>query len=81
MCEEWIRRGYKDTMLERFEIHDEFELPYWFGREDFHISHQSNLLRKDFEFYVKSFAGVPSDLDYVWFPEFAPNLTNFSGVR
>lgn len=69
MTLEWIRRGYNDTMLERFEVHGEFELPYWFGDGEFHRSHQSNLLRKDLEFYSQFFDGVPSDLPYVWFPE------------
>lgn len=76
MTLEWIARGYNDTMLNRFEFHGEFELPYWFGREDFHISHQSNLIRKDPEFYLKFFDGVPSDMEYVWFPEFNIDLTD-----
>lgn len=75
MSSEWIARGYKDTMYERFEtilvdgVRD-IEMPYWFGREEFHTSHQSNLLRKDFDFYSQRFDGVRSDLDYVWYPEF-----------
>lgn len=66
MCEEWIERGYADTMLNRFEVHDEFEMPPWFGDEEFHRSHQSNLIRKLPEFYAPIFIGVPSDLPYLW---------------
>lgn len=66
MCTEWIDRGYADTMLNRFEQYDEFDMPPWMGNEDFHRSHQSNLIRKDAEFYSEIFAGVPSDLEYVW---------------
>jgi hypothetical protein len=77
MCREWIRRGYNDTMLQRFEEllepttqrHDEVAdggRPEWLGRPEFHRSHQSNLIRKDPEYYGPVFAGVPSDLEYVW---------------
>lgn len=40
--------------------------PPWLGRDDFHRSHQSNLIRKDKEFYGPKFPGVPDDLEYVW---------------
>jgi hypothetical protein len=77
MCREWIRRGYNDTMLQRFEEllesttqrHDEVAdggRPEWLGRPEFHRSHQSNLIRKDPEYYGPVFDGVPSDLEYVW---------------
>lgn len=66
MTLEWIRRGYNDTMLDRFEVHSNFEYPYWFGVREFHRSHQSNLLRKDAEFYGRHFVGVPDNLEYVW---------------
>jgi hypothetical protein len=77
MCREWIRRGYKDTMLQRFEELLESTTqrreevadarrPEWLGRPDFHRSHQSNLIRKDPEYYGPVFDGVPSDLEYVW---------------
>lgn len=73
MCEEWIRRGYKDTMLERFlRMKDDFEnqnydssLPSLYGNDLFHLSHQSNLLKKDFNYYSK-FYNVPSDIPYYW---------------
>jgi hypothetical protein len=42
------------------------ELPPWLGSPDFHRSHQSALLRKDPEHYAAWFAGVPTDLPYVW---------------
>jgi hypothetical protein len=74
ICKEWIRRGYNDTMLPRFEElknsltsqrHDEVD-PAWLGRPDIHISHQSNLVRKDPEFYGPLFPDVSPDLEYVW---------------
>lgn len=73
MCQEWKRRGYKDTMTERFEelisnstseeLHD---MPRWLGRHELHESHQSNLIRKFPEHYGPLFDGVPNDLPYIW---------------
>lgn len=40
--------------------------PFWLGRPEFHLSHQSNLIRKDLCFYRPLFPGVPNDLPYVW---------------
>lgn len=78
MCKEWISRGYKDTMLERFKDYlkqpdlsiSEFMEPLWMGDYAFHRSHQSNLIRKDPCFYGPLFPGVPDDLEYLW-PETA----------
>lgn len=39
--------------------------PVWWGRDDLHRSHQSNLLRKDPVHYGQYFE-VPEGLDYVW---------------
>lgn len=81
MCVEWKRRGYNDSLHERLagigrEASDGGVVyPYWLGDGEFHRSHQSNLLRKDIEFYGAHFVGVPDDLPYVWFPEFAVDLT------
>jgi hypothetical protein len=81
ICREWIRRGYKDTMLSRFEdLSDLSDLstsqrfsevalerrPEWLGNPEFHLSHQSNLVRKDPEYYEPIFPGVPSDMEYLW---------------
>lgn len=62
---EWIKRGYKNTMS--FEVVDESNvvMPSWFGNYDFHRSHRSNLLRKNFEYYSQFFSD-PVDLEYVW---------------
>jgi hypothetical protein len=72
MCEEWIARGYKDTTLPRLrEIRDNLEnqvreLPRWWGEPALHISHQSNLIRKDPIFYGQLFSEVPYNLPYYW---------------
>jgi len=72
ICEEWIKRGFKDTMLDRFK--NEFSKfsniknipPFWLGNEDFHKSHKSNLLRKNHEHYIKWWIDVPDNLPYIW---------------
>ena len=71
ICQEWIGRGYKDTMLNRFEemlpkIRRHVEYPWWLGDEDFHISHQSNLIRKFPEHYGPLFPDTPDNLEYIW---------------
>lgn len=41
-------------------------LPLWLGREEFHLAHRSNLIRKDPDHYSKFWPEVPPDLPYVW---------------
>lgn len=41
-------------------------IPEWLGNTELHTSHQSNLLRKDWNYYSKYFSGVPADLPYYW---------------
>lgn len=70
MCTEWVARGYNDTMTERFLdivlAEPKFDIPRWLGNQEFHLSHQSNLVRKFPEHYGPLFPGVPSDMEYVW---------------
>ena len=70
ICDEWIERGYKDTMRERFipiaEADSFAILPPWFGDYAFHASHRSNLLRKDPAYYSRFGWDEPDDLEYVW---------------
>lgn len=40
--------------------------PDWIGNEAFHRTHQSNLIRKDKEYYGPQFPGVPDNLEYIW---------------
>ena len=63
--EEWIRRGYKNTMKME-ESHGAIVMPEWLGREDIHASHRSNLLKKDPDFYGVLGWTEPHDLEYVW---------------
>ena len=55
ICEEWIARGYKDTLLPRFKaevLTTNPKMPWWLGLKELHRSHQSNLRRKDAVFYL-----------------------------
>jgi hypothetical protein len=62
---EWSRRGYKNNMsFEEIEPNS-VVMPAWFGIDEFHRSHRSNLLRKDFGYYSQYF-DEPNDLEYYW---------------
>jgi hypothetical protein len=68
ICQEWKSRGYKDTCQEKIEalaIPDSSSVPLWMGADDFHLSHRSNLLRKDREHYGQYWDDA-DDLPYVW---------------
>jgi hypothetical protein len=75
ICKEWIARGYKDTMLDRFvAVHallPDCEMPVWLGSDSFHASHQSNLNRKDRDHYNFN---VEDDLPYLWYEKSIGNL-------
>ncbi|HYI32151.1 MAG TPA: MSMEG_6728 family protein [Glaciibacter sp.] len=71
----WIEQGHADTVRPQVLLfapevdllpQDALELPPWIHNEAFHLSHQSNLVRKDPEFYGPIFPGVPPDLPYLW---------------
>lgn len=70
VCAEWSRRGYADTCaLKIVTLHladPRAPMPPWWGDDALHVSHQSNLLRKDPDHYGPFFPGVPDDLPYVW---------------
>ncbi len=73
--EEWvISRGHQDTCLQKTLIvyftHapqiDKNVVPPWLGNSEFHISHQSNLIRKKPEYYGALFPNVSAHLPYIW---------------
>ena len=75
ICEEWTARGYRDTCLAktrglvqhwRGDRASESAQPPWLGDVQLHRSHQSNLIRKDPDFYGPLFPGVSGDEPYVW---------------
>ena len=79
MCVAWRDRGYKDSLLPEFrEMRDQIakELldrgdaliayPKWINDYRIHTSHQSNLVRKDPDYYRDFFPRVPDDIPYYW---------------
>jgi hypothetical protein len=69
ICDEWIRRGYKDTCREKIMAYLKVggeQTPRWLGKESIHASHRSNLLRKNAEFYGQYGWAEPDDLPYDW---------------
>lgn len=75
MVDAWTERGHADSirpLIAEFAPHVDgaemstLSVPSWLGDEALHLSHQSNLLRKDLEFYRPFFPDVPDDLPYVW---------------
>ena len=72
ICTEWINRGYTDNLLSKFYdalpdyTFTDYDKPFWLGNEDFHNSHKSNLLRKNYRYYHKYNWDVPDNLPYYW---------------
>ena len=69
ICTEWKGRGYKDTCYEKintFSKGGDLIVPPWVGREDIHLSHKSNLIRKYPEHYKPLWQSVPDNLPYIW---------------
>lgn len=63
---EWTSRGYNNSMKPLPTVLRPTQ-PDWFGEERFHTSHQSNLLRKDPEYYKGFFdPKLADDLPYYW---------------
>lgn len=74
MCLEWIKRGFRDTTLNKLMGEQEARpepviKPYWLGNPRLHASHRSNLLRKDKAFYGRFGWSEPDSLAYVWIYE------------
>lgn len=73
ICDEWESRGYHDTCRYKTRlVLDKYRppaqrilMPKWLGDEKLHLSHQSNLIRKDPLFYTPKFGSVPA-MEYVW---------------
>jgi hypothetical protein len=74
ICIEWKLRGYKDTMLERFDNElwkkrDMIIYPKWLGNKKFHSAMRSNLLRKDKKYYSQFGWKEKNNLPYYWIKE------------
>ena len=65
MIEEWILRGYNNTM-DMVGLPDSIDMPPWLGDDRVHSSHRSNLLNKDQEFYSQYNWKEPNNMEYYW---------------
>lgn len=71
-CQEWIKRGYKDTTLKRISDIREYldykedSYPWWLGFEKFHSSHRAALLYKNFIHYSQFGWDEKPELNYCW---------------
>lgn len=74
---EWINRGYRDNVcmdktifafstISKETKNEKWSDPWWLGEENLHLSHRSNLLRKDFNHYCQFGWIVDDDLEYWW---------------
>ena len=76
IIKEWKSRGFMDTCNDKIvallNVHTPSRFipntgtPFWLGNEDFHLSHRSNLVRKNAAHYRRYFPDVPDNLPYVW---------------
>lgn len=70
MCKRWKSLGFKDTMQIRFEIIrgtlEPSDAPWWIESSHLHLSHQSNLVSKFPQHYLKFFPNVKPGIPYVW---------------
>jgi hypothetical protein len=79
--DEWISRGFKNTMKHEFYDEDETILPSFIGDERFHSSHRANLLKKDPEFYTK-YGWTENPLDpYIWVDKDGKWYEQHSGTK
>jgi len=72
ICSEWIRRGYKDSCLDKIvdvmsdrNFGPGLTMPSWWGG-DIHRTHRSKLLSKFPEHYRQFWPDEQDDLDYYW---------------
>lgn len=92
ICAAWTSRGFNDSLTNFFaaeylnSLEDEWsnkQPPQWLGNPAFHLSHQSNLVRKDSTHYRRFFPDVPDNLPYIWPTSLLNNssLSTTSGMR
>lgn len=56
----------KDLAIQEAILEHVYKYPSWFGKQEFHDSHKSNLLRKDPKHYGQFNWNVKSNLPYYW---------------
>jgi hypothetical protein len=70
VCEVWLERGYKDTCWGKINAYYDKSkptiMPSWFGMQDLHTSHKSNLIRKNPIYYKELWPDIPDNIEYIW---------------
>jgi hypothetical protein len=68
VCDEWIFRGYADSLRAKFAALADCSapLPSWMGDRNFHASHRSKLLEKLPSWYEQWEWPEAPGLPYVW---------------
>jgi len=71
---EWANRGYRNVILQSYELPGIINLPAWTQNRDFLENHRGALLKKELErnekpWYVKRLFDVPEFLGYIWQPK------------
>jgi len=64
IIEEWLRRGYKNTM-EIYSLPSEFEKPWFFTYRPLQLTHICSLKRKDSNYYNNVFPNSPEITQYM----------------
>lgn len=67
ICYEWFARGFQDSLLLKFDEAlnklQNTSKPWWVNNQLLHLTHQSNLVRKDSNLYEYN---VPANIPYLW---------------
>ena len=69
ICDEWKSRGFHDSLQEKFHEalglyrDQETKKPWWVWEPLLHLTHKSNLIRKEPQWYKWS---VPDNIPYIW---------------
>lgn len=69
VCEEWTRRGYKDTCAEKMRElvgAESPDLPAWLGDESFHAAHRAALKAKNPAWYGQWGWTEEAKIAYIW---------------
>jgi len=66
MIQEWIDRGFNNSMEFEFLNNKRIILPEWLGYSPLHSSHRSNLLKKNYEYYSQFNWKDQIGLPYYW---------------
>jgi hypothetical protein len=66
MCTEWIHRGFKSTIHEKFCPFPDGKFPSWLGNGKYHSAMRANLLRKDPVWYGKFGWTEDPSTPYFW---------------